>query len=99
MPAAIFPLIDFHKLLGKASAEKRAPAFPQFPQRRRPYIKLQTQKREQLFQRKLTLMVAMEIRKDGGFPQPREQEGSQSKSKPFSERYWFSHSNRRGPTI
>jgi hypothetical protein len=27
-----FFLDDFHKLLGKASATKRAPPFPQFPQ-------------------------------------------------------------------
>jgi hypothetical protein len=59
----------FPQLLGKASARKRAPAFPQFPQRRRLYT-YKRKKTGTIFQRKGTLMVAMEIRKKRGFPQP-----------------------------
>ena len=62
-------LDDFHKLLGKASA-KPAPAFPQLPQRRRRYPSHLKNKRGQFFQRRLTLMAAVEIRKKRGFPQP-----------------------------
>jgi len=53
-------LDDFHKLLGKASA-KPAPAFPQLPQRRRRYPSHLKNKRGQFFQRRLTLMAAVEI--------------------------------------
>src|SRR6266581_1006266 len=47
-----------------------APAFPQLPQRRRRYPSHLKNKRGQFFQRRLTLMAAVEIRKKRGFPQP-----------------------------
>jgi hypothetical protein len=67
-----YSLDDFHNLLGKASAGKTLRLSHSFPSAD-GHIKTPKPRIGNIFSAEDTLMVAMEIRKDGGFPQPRVQ--------------------------